>query len=164
MVLTQKVKLHPNKPPPFLLLCAITNEKTVKLMQRDRLLFASKTWPAETSSNNSRRYTLLSHIPWVHLLQCISIFIFYRVMLNPNMIFTLFWIYFMAIFLFLLLSICMNLYNLSIFLRLLMWNQPNLYKTKFCLGSTLSTKRVDHYPPYLIRIQSVSSILRSIYQ
>ena len=61
---TQKVKQHPNKPPTFLLLYAITNEKTVKLMQIDRLLFASKTSPAETRSNNSGRYTLLkSHIP-----------------------------------------------------------------------------------------------------
>ena len=62
---TQKVKFHPNKPPNFLLLYSITNEKTVKLMQIDRLLPASKTSPAETRSNNSGRCTLLkSHIPW----------------------------------------------------------------------------------------------------
>ena len=61
---TQKVKLHPNKPPTFLLLYAITNEKTVKLMQLDRLLFASRIFLAETRSNNSGRYTFLkSHIP-----------------------------------------------------------------------------------------------------
>ena len=47
------VKLHTNKPPTFLLLCAITNEETVKLMQVDWLLSASKTSPAETLSNNS---------------------------------------------------------------------------------------------------------------
>ena len=67
----RKVKLHPNKPPSFLLLCAITNEKTVKLIQLDRLLSASKTSPAETRSNNSRsrpRYTLLkSHIRYTLL-------------------------------------------------------------------------------------------------
>ena len=39
---TQKVKLHPNKPPTFLLLDANTNKKTVKLMQVDRLLSASR--------------------------------------------------------------------------------------------------------------------------
>ena len=50
---TQKVKLNPNKPPTFLLLYAITNEKTVKLTQIDRLLSASKTSPSETRSNNS---------------------------------------------------------------------------------------------------------------
>ena len=33
---TQKVKLHANKRPTFLLLYAITNEKTVQLMQVDR--------------------------------------------------------------------------------------------------------------------------------
>ena len=33
--------------PPFLLLYTITNKKTVKLMQVDRLLSASKTSPAE---------------------------------------------------------------------------------------------------------------------
>ena len=61
---TQKIKLHSNKPLTFLLLYAITNEKTVKLMQNDRLLFASKTSPSETRYNNSSRYTLLkSHIP-----------------------------------------------------------------------------------------------------
>ena len=36
---TQKVKLHSNKLPTFILLCTFTNEKTVKLMQIDRLLF-----------------------------------------------------------------------------------------------------------------------------
>ena len=62
---TKKVTLHPNKPPTFLILYAITNEKTVKLMQVDRLLFASKTSPAETRSSNSGRYTLLkSHLSW----------------------------------------------------------------------------------------------------
>ena len=54
-----KVKLHRNKPPTFLLLYAITNGKTVKLMQVDRLLSASKTSPAETRYSNSGRYTLL---------------------------------------------------------------------------------------------------------
>ena len=63
---TQKVTLHSNKPTTFLLLYAITNEKSVKLMQIDRLLSASKTSPAETRSNNSGWYTFLkSHIPWV---------------------------------------------------------------------------------------------------
>ena len=53
--------------PNVLLLYAITNEKTVKLMQLGRLLSASKTSPAGTRSNNSGRYTLVkSHIPWVH--------------------------------------------------------------------------------------------------
>ena len=48
-----------------LLLYAITNAKTVKLMQNNRMQAASKTFPAETHSNNSGRYTLLkSHIPW----------------------------------------------------------------------------------------------------
>ena len=62
---TQKVKLHANEAPTFLLLCAITNEKTVKFMQIDRLLSTSKTSPSERRSNNSGRYTLLkSHIPW----------------------------------------------------------------------------------------------------
>ena len=41
----------------FLLLYAITNENTVKLMQVDRLPSASKTSSAETRSNNSGRYT-----------------------------------------------------------------------------------------------------------
>ena len=64
LVWDTKSKIHPNKPPTFLLLYAITNEKTGKLMQVDRLLSASKTSPAETCSYNSRRYTLLkSHIP-----------------------------------------------------------------------------------------------------
>ena len=46
----------------------ITNEKTAKLMQLNRLLFSSKTSPTETRSNNSGRYTILkSHIPWVFL-------------------------------------------------------------------------------------------------
>ena len=64
---TQKVTLHPNKSPKLSLLYAITNEKTVKLMQVDRLLSASKTYPAETRSNNSGRYPLLkSHIHWVY--------------------------------------------------------------------------------------------------
>ena len=35
---TQKVTLHPNKAITFLLLYAIANEKTEKLMQIDRLL------------------------------------------------------------------------------------------------------------------------------
>ena len=35
---TQKVKLHPNKPLTFLLLYALINEKTVKLMQIDKFL------------------------------------------------------------------------------------------------------------------------------
>ena len=44
----------------------ITNEKSVKLMQIDRLLWTFTTSPADTRSNNSGRYTLLnSHIPWV---------------------------------------------------------------------------------------------------
>ena len=54
---TQKLTLHPNKLPTFLLLYSITNEKTVKLMPIDRLLSASKTSPAETRSSNSGRYT-----------------------------------------------------------------------------------------------------------
>ena len=58
---TQKVILHPNKPPTLLLLYAITNENIVKSMQVDGLLSASKT-SAETSSNNSVRHTLLSLI------------------------------------------------------------------------------------------------------
>ena len=37
--------------PTFLLLYAITNDKTIKLMQINRLLSASKTSPAETRSN-----------------------------------------------------------------------------------------------------------------
>ena len=66
---TPKVTLHPNKAPTFLLLHAITNEKTVKLMQIDRLLSASKTFSAETRSSNSGRYTLIkSHIPWIRAL------------------------------------------------------------------------------------------------
>ena len=70
---TQKVTLHPNKSPTLLLFYAITNEKTVKLMQVDRLLSASKTSPAETRSNNSGRYTLLkSHIPLAGLRAPIS--------------------------------------------------------------------------------------------
>ena len=43
LVWDKKVTLHPNKAPTFLLIYAITNEKTVKLMQVDRLLSASKT-------------------------------------------------------------------------------------------------------------------------
>ena len=43
--------------PTFLLLYAITNEKTLKLTQIDRLPAASKIFPAETRSNNSGRYT-----------------------------------------------------------------------------------------------------------
>ena len=40
-----------------LLLYVITNEKTVKLIQLDRLLSASETSPSETRSNNSGWYT-----------------------------------------------------------------------------------------------------------
>ena len=43
--------------PTFLLLYEITNEKTLKLTQIDRLLAASKIFPEETRSNNSGRYT-----------------------------------------------------------------------------------------------------------
>ena len=57
LVWDTKRTLHSNKPPTFLLLYAITNETTVKFMQLDRLLSASKTSPAETRSNNSGRYT-----------------------------------------------------------------------------------------------------------
>ena len=65
---TQKVTLHPNKAPYFLLLYAITNEKTVKLMKIDGLPSESKTSPAEARSNNSGTYTLLKcHIPLVYL-------------------------------------------------------------------------------------------------
>ena len=46
----------------FLLSYAITNENTVKMMQIDRMPTASKTLPADTRSNNSGRYTLLSLI------------------------------------------------------------------------------------------------------
>ena len=53
--ITQKVKLHSNKGPTFLLLYATTNEKTAKLMQLDRLLPAFKTSPAEMCSDNSGR-------------------------------------------------------------------------------------------------------------
>ena len=71
--MTLKVTLHPNKSKKFLLLYAITNEKTVKLMQVDRLLFnLSKTAPAETRSNNSGSYTLLmSNIRWGSLVASI---------------------------------------------------------------------------------------------
>ena len=41
----------------FLVFYVITNEKTLKLTQIDRLLAASKINPAETCSNNSGRYT-----------------------------------------------------------------------------------------------------------
>ena len=54
-VWTQKVIWHPNMSPTFLLLYAITNEKTLKLTQIDRMLAASKIIPAETRSNNSGR-------------------------------------------------------------------------------------------------------------
>ena len=57
--------IHSNKAPTFLLLYAIKKEKTIKLMQIDWLLFAYKTSPAETLSNDCGWYTLLkSHIPW----------------------------------------------------------------------------------------------------
>ena len=59
---TQKLALHPNKPPTFLLLYAITNEKTVKLMQIGRLQSASATSPAETRSNNSGPYRSLVYL------------------------------------------------------------------------------------------------------
>ena len=55
--------------PTFLLLYAITNEKTVNLTQIDRIPAAARASPlaTETCSNNSGRPTLLkSHIPWVH--------------------------------------------------------------------------------------------------
>ena len=57
---TQKVKLHPNKPPTFLLSYAITNEKTVKFMQVDRLLSASKTSLADFSSRRLLIYNILN--------------------------------------------------------------------------------------------------------
>ena len=41
----------------FLLSSAITNEKTVKLMQIDTMPAASKTYLAEIRSNNSGWYT-----------------------------------------------------------------------------------------------------------
>ena len=67
-----KVKLHPNKSS-FLLLYAITNEKTGKLMQVDRLLSTSKTTTAETHSNNSGRYPFHKfHIPWVFVLELLE--------------------------------------------------------------------------------------------
>ena len=55
--MTQKVIWHPNMAPSLLLLYVITNEKNLKLKQIDRLLAASKIFPAETRSNNSGRYT-----------------------------------------------------------------------------------------------------------
>ena len=48
--------------PTFVLLYTIANEKTVKLTQIDRILASFETFPAETRSNNSGRYTLLSLI------------------------------------------------------------------------------------------------------
>ena len=66
---TQKVTLHPNKAQTFSSLYAITNKKSVKLVQIERLLPSSKTSPAETRSNKSCRYTILkSYIPWLILL------------------------------------------------------------------------------------------------
>ena len=49
--------------PTFLLLYTITNEKTVKLTQIDRILAASRAFPAETYSNNYGLTLLKSHIP-----------------------------------------------------------------------------------------------------
>ena len=62
--LETKSKITSKWATNVLLLYAITNEKTVKLMQVYRLLSASKNSLAETRSNNSGRYALLkSHIP-----------------------------------------------------------------------------------------------------
>ena len=60
LVWNTKVTLYPNKPPTFLILSAITNEKTIKLIQVDGLLFASKTSPTKTRSNNYGRYVYLT--------------------------------------------------------------------------------------------------------
>ena len=62
---TQNVKLHPNKPPTFLLLYPITNEKPVKLMQLNRLLSASKTSPQKHVPMTlvGIPYLIKSHIP-----------------------------------------------------------------------------------------------------
>ena len=46
------------------LLNAITNKKTVKLMQIDRIRAASKIFPTDPLSYNSGRYTL--HKPHIH--------------------------------------------------------------------------------------------------
>ena len=56
--------------PYFLLLYVITNEKTLKLTQIDRLLAASQIFPAETHSNNSgpdglTELGLLVRPPWL---------------------------------------------------------------------------------------------------
>ena len=55
--MTQKVIWHRNMAPSFLLLHVITNEKTLKLTQIDRLLAASNIFTAKKRSNISGRYT-----------------------------------------------------------------------------------------------------------
>ena len=62
VVLDTKSKTHPNTAPFLLLFYTITNEKAVKLTQTDRIPAISKTFPAETHSNISSIYTLLSLI------------------------------------------------------------------------------------------------------
>ena len=68
---TQEVTWHPNIAQTFLLSYAITNEKTAKLIQVDTMPAASRTHAAETRSNDSGEYILLSHIsqlaasPWI---------------------------------------------------------------------------------------------------
>ena len=57
--MTQKMIWHPNIAPSFLLLYVITDKKTLKLTKIDRLLAASKIFPAQTRSNNSGRYLLI---------------------------------------------------------------------------------------------------------
>ena len=46
--------------PTFILLYAVTNEKTVKLLQMDWMTAESKNDLPKTCSNNSDRYTLHS--------------------------------------------------------------------------------------------------------
>ena len=59
---SKEVTLYQNMAQTFLLLYAITNEKTVRLMQIGMMPAAFKTYRPETLPNNSDRYTLLSLI------------------------------------------------------------------------------------------------------
>ena len=60
LVLDKKSNMTSKYDTTFLLLYAIRNEKTVKLMPIDGMPAASKTHLAETRSNNSGRYTLIT--------------------------------------------------------------------------------------------------------
>ena len=73
LVLATKNNITSHMAQTFFIIYAITNEKTVNLMQNDKLLWAITTSSVETGSNKSGRYTLLkSYISWCRVLRTLT--------------------------------------------------------------------------------------------